>query len=228
VPPFLRESLVGERGLEWISDPDGLRVKLKLYYALVTEVDVAVGRVADALERLGLAADTVVVLTSDNGLMVGEHGLVGKWMMYEESIRVPLVIRDPRQPAAARGRRIDEMALNIDLAPTLLDLAGLGPAPRMQGRSLAPLLRGESVPWRDDWFYEHELEEPGAYLPTVEGVRSRGWKYVRYLDPRSNREELYDLRADPHELRNVIDRPEHREAAERLRERWRLYRESAA
>jgi arylsulfatase A-like enzyme len=227
-PAFLRASLVGERGAAWIGDREGLRIKLALYYALISGVDLAVGRLVDALERLGLGDDTVILYTSDNGLLLGEHGLVGKWVMYEESIRVPLVIRDPRLPASLRGSRVGAMALNIDVAPTLLELAGLSPSPRMQGRSLAPLLRGEPVAWRDDWFYEHDIHPQGGYLPTVEGVRTNDWKYVRYLDPRSDRECLYDLRADPHELRDAIERPDAREVAERLRGRWREYRESVA
>jgi arylsulfatase A-like enzyme len=225
--PFLRNSLVGGRGPALVAKPELLRAKLALYYTLVTGIDVAVGRLCEALSRLGLADDTVVVFTSDNGLLIGEHGLMGKWVMYEESIRVPLVIHDPRLQPALRGRRLDAMALNIDIAPTLLDLAGLPPGARMQGRSLLPLLEGRSVEWRDDWFYEQNLRVPMGYLPTIEGVRTQDWKYVRYLDARSNREALYDLRADPRERRDVIGMPAHREVAGRLRERWRDLRERA-
>jgi arylsulfatase A-like enzyme len=92
---------------------------------------------------------------------------------------------------------------------------------------LLPLLEGRSVEWRDDWFYEQNLRVPMGYLPTIEGVRTQDWKYVRYLDARSNREALYDLRADPRERRDVIGMPAHREVAGRLRERWRDLRERA-
>jgi arylsulfatase A-like enzyme len=226
--PFLRDSLAGDRGPEWIGDPAGLRIKLALYYTLISGMDLAVGRLRSALDRLGLADDTLILFTSDNGLCVGDRGLVGKWVMYEESIRVPLLVFDPRLPSGLRGRRIAEMALNIDVAPTLLDVAGVAPAPRMQGRSLLPLLHDLAPRWRDDWFYEHDFRPPAGYLPTVEGVRSRDWKYVRYLDPRSNRDALYDLRGDPQELHDVLDLPENRAVAERMHERWETLRALAA
>jgi arylsulfatase A-like enzyme len=226
--PFLRDSLAGERGPEWLADPASLRIKLALYYTLVSGMDLAVGRLRSTLDRLGFADDTFIVFTSDNGLCVGDRGLVGKWVMYEESIRVPLLVFDPHLPPGLRGRRIAEMALNIDVAPTLLDVAGVAAPARMQGRSLLPLLHEPASRWRDDWFYEHDFRPPNGYLPTVEGVRSRDWKYVRYLDPRSNRDVLYDLSADPYELRDVIDLPQNRTVAERMRARWESLRALAA
>jgi arylsulfatase A-like enzyme len=148
--------------------------------------------------------------------------------MYEESIRVPLLVFDPRLPARLRGRRVSEMALNLDVAPTLLDAAGVGIPERVQGRSLLPLVRGEAPRWRDDWFYEHDFRPPNAYLPTVEGVRSRDWKYVRYLDLLSTRDALYDLRADPNELRDVSGAAENRAVVERMHARWQALRALAA
>jgi arylsulfatase A-like enzyme len=226
--PFMSGSMVGNRGERWLGDPEKLQDLLRSYYRMVSGVDLAVGRLTEALERLGLSDEVIVIYSSDNGLMVGEHGFVGKTLMNEESIRVPLIVRDPRLPEAARGRRVQEMALNIDLAPTILDLAGIAAPARMQGRSLAPLLRGDPVVWRDDWFYEFQLRVgQGQYFPTLEGVRTDRWKYVRFLDPEIEGEALYDLDSDPLETENLAERPEHREQLETLRRRWQQYREAA-
>lgn len=227
LPGFLRDSLAGNRASEWLGDREALRERIRGYYRLISGVDQAVGALVEALDRVGRADDTVIVYTSDNGFMLGEHGLVGKWVMYEPSIRVPLVVRDPSLPKTLRGRRVDAMVLNLDVAPTLLELAGLSVTPSMQGRSLAPLLRGTPVTWREDWFYEHDLHPGEGYLPSIEGVRTRDWKYVTYLDERSDREALFDLRGDPDERSDLSGRPEHAATLERLRARWREQRAAA-
>jgi arylsulfatase A-like enzyme len=220
LPDFLKRSLGGPFGAAWVADPEALRGHIRNYYRLVTGVDRAFGEIQDALSRLGLSQHTVVMYTSDNGFLFGEHGLSGKWLMFEESIRVPLVVHDPRLPAGERRRRVQEMALNVDLAPTLLDLAGLPPVEDMQGASLAPLLRGEATAWRDDWFYEQHLPVGERYLPWLEGIRTRDWKYAHYLDADSRSESLFDLRSDPLEQRDLAASPEHRPQLDALRRRW--------
>ena len=225
---FLRKSMVGNRGEKWLGDPVHLQERVREYYRMISGVDAAVGRMAEALERLGIADRVVVLYTSDNGLLVGEHGFVGKALMQEESIRVPLIVRDGRLPPELRGRRVQEMALNIDLAPTLLDMAGVAAPPEMQGRSLARLVRGDEVAWREDWFYEFRVRTGYGYFPTLEGVRTRDWKYVRYLDPELDSEVLYDLRSDP---RETVDRARDADVAEVLedmRRRWEAYRAEVA
>jgi arylsulfatase A-like enzyme len=222
LPEFLRRSMSGREGLRWVERPDALRDRVRGYYRLLAGVDAAVEQLRAALERLGLAEDTVLVFTSDNGMLFGEHGLMGKWLMYEESIRVPLLVRDPRLPAERRRRRVREMALNVDLAPTLLELAGLPALPGLHGRSLVPLLRGEARDWREAWLYEHpEHESRLGYLPALEGVRTPEWKYVRYLAPASDAASLFDLRRDPREERDLAASPEHRAILDEL-ERLRL------
>jgi arylsulfatase A-like enzyme len=213
LPDFLRDP----KGIALVRDRDALSERIRGYYRLLTGLDAALARLLDALARLGFAEETVVVFTSDNGMLMGEHGRIGKWLMYEESIRVPLVIRDPRLSAEQRRRHIREMALNVDIAPTLLELAGIPVPDAVQGRSLVPLLRGEAVTWREDWFYEHHHLRPegGLPIPAMEGVRSRDWKYVRYLDaPSDEGASLFDLRADRYELRDLAALPEHAERVE--------------
>jgi len=221
LPGFLRRSLGGAAGLAWVQQPEQLQAHIRDYYRLVMGVDQAVGSLRAALERGGLSRDTVILYTSDNGLLMGEHGLIGKWLMFDEAIRVPLVLHVPGQ----RPRRVSNPVLNIDVAPTLLDLAGVAPGPPMQGRSLVDLARGEQPPgWREDWFYEHDLDPGEGYLPQIEGVRSEGWKYIRYLDEASQHESLYDLRRDPLELEDLARDPDHRATLRAMRDRWRALR----
>jgi arylsulfatase A-like enzyme len=193
------------------------------YYRLVTGMDREVGRVLAALREKGLSDNTLVVFTSDNGFFLGERGLAGKWLMYEPSIRVPLIVADPHSPARARGRAEEAMTLNVDLAPTLLDYAGVAAPPSMQGRSLRPLIGGEKVPWRSEWFYEH-LTLP-KIIPPSEGVRTERWKYLRWVGADPAVEELYDLRTDPFEERNLATEGEHRRTLDELRGRWSRLRE---
>ena len=185
---------------------------VKDYYRLITGVDREVGRVMAALGEQGLTDNTIVVFSSDNGFFLGERGMADKWLMYEPSIRVPLVVVDPRLPAASRGRTVEALTLNIDLVPTLLELAGVAIPAAMQGSSLRPFLSGpaDSGPpagWRTDFFYEHHTLPQS--LPPSEGVRSERWKYIRYVEPNPTVEELYDLASDPDELKNLAGDPAH-------------------
>lgn len=223
-PPFLQRSLGSERGLEFAADTalDGPRDQaLRHYYRLVAGVDFCVGRVLAELEERGLADSTVVLFTSDNGMFTGEHGFSGKWLLYEESIRVPLLIRDPRLPAAARGRVCTALALNIDLHPTCLDLAGVPVPAGVQGRSLLPLLDDPTRPFRSGFFLEHLLtlhEDASRHIERSEGYRTEDAKYILYVDQQGPAsEELYDLRDDPFEMRNRAQDGEARPLLQRLR-----------
>lgn len=195
---------------------------VKNYYRLISGVDREVGRLQEELTRLGMADNTVILYSSDNGFYLGEHGLAGKWLMHEESIRTPLLIYDPRLPKDAGGRRVEQMTLNIDLAPTILDLAGVTVPASMQGRSLLPLVRGENVRWREEFFYEHDLLG-NRWIPPTEGVRTRRWKYTLYTKEVPAFEELYDLEKDPLEEHNLAQAPQAAAQLERLRERRLLW-----
>ena len=208
------------------STPELYQESLRGYYRLISGVDRVVGEICGALADLGLERDTVIVFTSDNGFYLGEHGLAGKWLMHEPSIRTPMIVYDPRVPGKARGLRRPEIALNIDLAPTLLALAGLEIPRTMQGRSLAPLLDPAARPaWRKDFFYEHTFTARG-WIPRVEGVRTERWKYTRYLDTAPLFEELYDLEADPHEERNRARDPSLHSVREKMRARYAVWKKT--
>ena len=184
------------------SDEDFARF-VRNYYATVVGIDESVGCVLSALDRLGVGDNTVVVFCSDNGFFIGEHGMLDKRAAYEESIRIPFVMRYPK--LIKPGTVLESMVLNIDVCPTMLDIAGLRPPKGVHGRSFKPLLAGRSKGRREDWLYEYFQEEPFA-CPTIRAVRTDRWKYVEY--PESNDPaELWDLVNDPHEMRNLIDDP---------------------
>lgn len=216
LPKEIQRSESRRRWAVRFGTPELYQESVKSYYRLITEVDTVVGRVREQLKKMGADDNTVIVYSGDNGFYLAEHGLAGKWYMHEESIRTPLIVYDPRLPKSSRGSRRDEMCLNIDVAPTLLSLAGID-RPEVQGRDLSPLLQGRSVPWRTEWFYEHMFEH--AWIPRTEGWRDNRWKYVRYLDTEPRFEEMFDLDADPKEMRNLADDESRRARLGRLRGR---------
>lgn len=198
---------------------------MKDLYRLLTGVDQAVGAIAAAVRDLGFDDNTVIIYHSDHGSFYGEHGFGGKWLANEESIRSPLIIRDPRLPTSQKGTRRNPMVLNVDIAPTLLALAGLVIPPRVQGRSLLPLLHGETPPWRTDWFYEHLFRAERANpIAASEGIRTVDWKYIRYIDQRPAYEQLFDLGADPREEKNLAGAPEFAGRLTQMRLRWTTWR----
>ena len=166
-------------------------------YRALRSVDRAVSDILDALTDTGRLSNAVIVFTSDNGMMWGEHGWSSKVVPYEESIRVPLVIR--ADAMIASPHRDDHLVLNIDLAPTFVDLSG-ATAPRMEGMSAVPLLMSTRAAWRSDFLMEHLQLGPGG-VPTYCGVHGRRYVYVNYG---TGEEELYDLRVDPFQLTNVV------------------------
>ncbi|MEM7234524.1 MAG: sulfatase [Planctomycetota bacterium] len=222
LPAFLQNSEARRRWKIRFSTPELYQKSVKDYLRLITGVDDAIGRMVETLKSRGLDKNTVAIFTSDNGFYLGERGLAGKWFMHEESIRVPLFIYDPTR-ARAGGREVTHTALNIDLAPTILDFAGLKAPESMQGRSLLPVLDGNDVAWRRDWLYEHRFQH-GA-IPQCEGVRTSRWKFVRFTKVRPRVEELYDLQNDPRELTNLASDPEYATVLEDLRERWKELRD---
>ncbi len=184
------------------------------YLRTLLGLDESVGTVVSTLESRGLARDTYVVFVSDNGLFLGEHRLADKRLAYEESMRVPFVIAG----AGLTPRRVGAMALNLDLAPTLLDLAGLPVPAQMQGRSLAKVLRGEPAAPREDFLYEYAQEPMYPVVPSLFAIRTANLKYVTSPDD-PEEEELYDLLADPGEMADLADRPEWAEVKAALRQR---------
>jgi N-acetylglucosamine-6-sulfatase len=176
----------------------------RAYMETVTSMDRAIGRLLDHVDARGLGRDTVVVYASDNGFLFGEHGKVELRWPFEEVLRIPWIVRAPRH-VDRPSRRAAQMALDIDLAPTLLDLAGVEAPAEMQGMSLLPALRDPTAPGRTAWLVEHWQEFPYR-TPTYAGVRTPRWLYVEYEG--RFRPTLHDLSRDPRQQRDLYGSPE--------------------
>jgi N-acetylglucosamine-6-sulfatase len=170
------------------------------YCAAITGLDREIGRLLAKLDELGIADDTLVIYAGDNGYFWGEHDLVDKRWAYEESIRIPFIVRYPALVRDA-GRRARQMVLNVDLAPSLLDLVGLPASGRMEGTSFLPILESGLAPGRDAWFYEYFADYPYR-VPPQQAVRTNTHKYIELEG--NNKPELYDLIADPKEHTNLF------------------------
>jgi arylsulfatase A-like enzyme len=218
LPEFLRKSLGRVRWRWQFDTPEKYEKNVRAYFRMISGIDHELGRLLDELARLGFAENTIVVFASDNGYFLGERGLSGKWIHYEESLRVPLLIADPRVPSEQRGKTNDALVLNVDLAPTIVEWAGLAKEASHQGRSLAGLVRGAAVAdWRTDFFCEHLFAHPE--IPKWEGVRDVRYVYARYFEQKPAYEFLHDLQADPRELRNLASDAESRVILTRMRRR---------
>jgi len=225
MPDFLKNSMNRDRWAVRFRSPARYQQSIKNYYRLISGVDTVVGRIRAKLAEANLADNTIIIFTSDHGFFLGEFGFAGKWTPHEVSIRIPLIVHDPRAEKQ-HGTRSDAMALLIDVAPTILELAGTQRPDSMQGQSLVSILAGKQPDsWRDSFFYEHWFDARGQIAPS-EGVRTTNWKYARYLvagekeQGTSRWEELYDLKSDPMETTNLAEKPQFRDKLEAMRGRW--------
>jgi arylsulfatase A-like enzyme len=218
VPPGLTE----DEELRW-----RYQRYIKDYLRCVAALDENVARLLDALDAEGIADDTIVIYTSDQGFFLGDHGWYDKRFMYEESLRMPLLVRYPRE--VAPGSSNEAIVLNVDFAQTFLDLAGIEPTAPMQGRSLRPLLRGETpADWRDVMYYRYWMHLDRSHGVWAHcGVRTHRYKLVHYYgealgqpgttdEPRPEEWELFDLEHDPFELHSLHDDPAYADVRRKL------------
>jgi len=207
LPKFIQDdrSLAKQRWIQRWSTDEHYQLGMKNYYSLITEVDRACEKIVNILEREGLLENTMVIFTTDNGLFHGAHGLAGKWYPYQESIRVPLIIYDPRMPAEKRGTKDDSLTLNVDLAETILGAAGLHAHPMMQGRDIADLYLSNfpmsAKPWRTDFYYEYPIGGGLPKDPRSTALVQKDWKYIHWDE--KNYDQLFDLINDPLELNDL-------------------------
>jgi arylsulfatase len=189
----------------------------KRYYRMVTEVDEAIKNVVAELEKQGILNETVIIFTTDNGLFHAEHGLAGKWFPHQESIRVPLIIRDPRMSPDRIGTLEDAFTLNIDLASTILGAAGLAPNPGMQGRDIADLyLKADAkATWRKEFFYEHPSLD--VIIPESSALVRKDFKYMKW--PAYKYEQLFDLTNDPLEHNDIVNQTKYAKLLAEMRAR---------
>ena len=222
LPAFIaNEKNEGRNRWHWRFDtPQKYQEYMKNYYRLATEVDDTCGKIIADLEKRKLLDSTLVIFTTDNGYFHGEHGLADKWYPYQESIRVPLIILDPRMAKSNAGSINDEITLNVDLAPTILNASKVEIPKTMQGRDLSPLYLEKSITsWRKEFFYEHAIIKNKEFIPASEALVQKNIKYIYWPDYAT--EELYDLTKDPFEEINVIQNENYKDILEQLRTRFK-------
>ena len=204
---------------------------VRAYTATLLSVDDSLGRLYAALEEIGELDNTLLIFAGDNGMLLGEHGMTDKRAMQEPSIRTPLLVRYP--PLIPAESVIDKMVLNIDVAPTIMEVVGGRPFEDIHGRSVMPLIRGETDDWRTAWYYVYNYERQFPYTPNVRGIRTERYKYMHYPhgdgSPDRHMPELYDMVEDPGETRNLVHDQEYAELIEELHEElYRLMDEAGA
>ncbi len=202
--------------------PEKYQHSVKGYYRMIYGVDLEIAKIRKKLKDTGLDENTIIILLGDNGQFLGERQIAGKWLMYDNSIRVPFIIYDPR---TNHHIDVDEMALNIDVPSTILDYAGVNIPSVYQGKSLKDVVSGESESTKHDTVLIEHLWE-FENIPSSEGVRTKDWKYFRYIHDKSI-EELYYLAKDPQETKNLADKPKYNDILTELRrkvdEQTKLY-----
>jgi len=207
------------------------------YYQTITGVDKVVGDMMKSLEERGMEDNTIIIFASDHGLLMGEYGMGGKALLYDLTSKIPCFVYDPGLKASLKGQTIDKLVTSLDITSTILDYAGLSPAEHMEGKSLKPLIHGKDTEWREEIFLESLYT--GRDNPFSEGIRQGDWKYIRMYDGVLNYkesdldfsgrapayEQLFNLKEDPGENNNLINRYEGSEMLKRFREKTQEYSE---
>ncbi|HEX5553988.1 MAG TPA: sulfatase [Chitinophagaceae bacterium] len=219
IPLWVRRQRYSWHGVDHLYDGQMPYEKFyRKYCETLLSVDESIGRVMTWLKEHHLDKNTLVIYMGDNGFQFGEHGLIDKRTMYEPSIRVPLLAWCPN--LIKPGTKVKQMVENIDIAPTILDVAGVSEPAQMQGKSFLPILEGKKIPWRDKIFYEYYWEWAFPMTPTIFGIRTDRYKYI-YNWGVWDINELYDLQKDPEEMNNLIRDPAYFDIAKKLKkELW--------
>ncbi|EAR00987.1 sulfatase [Maribacter sp. HTCC2170] len=215
-PEFLKNSLNRERYFWRWDTEEKYQTNMKAYFRMISGYDNVMKRVLNTLEKYGLDKNTIIIFSSDNGYYMGNRGFAGKWSHYEESLRVPLVIYDPRKSRKTVKGTSDKVALNIDIPSTILDLAGISLPEIYQGESLVPILNNEDIDtWRTDFLCEHRMEHDK--IPKYVGIRGQRYIYANYYEQNPPYEYLHDLQKDPKQLENLIDDTTYKDVLQQMR-----------
>ena len=218
LPEFFHDCMHRDRWFWRWDTPEKYQRNVKAYYRMITGLDRNIGRVLQTLKDKGLADNTVVVFMGDNGYYKGSRGFAGKWSHFEESLRVPLIVADPRVPKSAQGQVCSSMALNVDVPATIVSMAQVSTPSNYQGRDLTPWVQGHKVAdWRTDFFCEHLMDHPD--IPKYEGVRGERYVYARYFQNLPAGEFLHDLQIDPLQLKNFAGDPQYAKILQQMRKR---------
>ncbi|EWH08804.1 sulfatase [Catenovulum agarivorans DS-2] len=221
LPEPLKQSAARIRWQFRFGSPELYQKMTKRHYRAISSVDKAVGMIYQSLEAQGMADNTVIIYTGDNGYAMNERQLAGKWYGWEEDLRVPLIIYDPRNRQAG-GKEVEKLALNIDITPTILDYAGVDAPKSYQGQSLLPLVgQANDVNWRDEFFFEHMYQPKRFLIPPMAGVRTEQWKYVDFY--KHDHVQLYNLVEDPQEQFNLANHPDYAHQQQQMAEKLAGY-----
>ena len=211
-PKIVRD---GFNRLRWTwryDNPEKYQHSLKGYYRMISGIDLEIKKIRAKLKEKGQDKNTVIIVMGDNGYFLGERQFAGKWLMYDNSIRVPLIVFDPREN---NHQDVDDMVLNIDVPQTIMDLAGVKAPESWQGKSLMPIVKKEKKTIeRDTILIEHIWDFDN--IPPSEGLRTKKWKYFRYVNDKTI-EELYNLEKDPQEIKNLVGKKKYRKVLTNLR-----------
>lgn len=215
-PDFLKNSLNRERYFWRWDTEEKYQTNMKAYFRMISGYDNVINRVIATLKEKGLDKNTVIIYSSDNGYYMGNRGFAGKWTHYDESLRVPLIIYDPRMPTKDTGEISDKIALNIDISATILDIAGVSIPQLYQGKSLLPVLNNEEIEtWRESFLIEHRMEHDK--IPKYVGIHEQRYVYVNYYEQNPPYEYLHDLQKDPNQLENLKNNPNYIEILQNMR-----------
>lgn len=221
-PQFLRESMHRDRWYWRWDTPEKYQKNIKAYYRMISGIDNVIGRVLDQLGQLGLSENTIVIFSGDNGYYQGDRGFAGKWSHYEESLRVPLVIYDPRHPR--QSATVNDPVLNLDIPATILGYARTPLPAHYAGRRLDQLARGQKPDsWRSDTFHEHLFDR--FDIPKWEGIRGGRYFYANYFQQEPPFEFLHDLQDDPDQRKNLVSDPNYEETLTVMRARCQQRRD---
>jgi len=215
-PEFLKKSFNRERYFWRWDTAEKYQTNMRAYYRMISGYDNVIKRVLETLKRQGLDKNTIIIYSADNGYYMGNRGFAGKWSHYEESLRVPLIIYDPRIPENQAEIVSDKMALNIDIASTILEYAQVSQPQVYQGSSLVPIVKGEKVNnWRKRFFCEHKMGN--KHIPKYIGIRGEQYVYANYYEQEPAYEYLHDLKNDPDQLVNLARNSEYKELLSTMR-----------
>jgi len=220
--PYFLSTEANEGRIRWhwrFDTPEKYQIYMKAYYRMLTELDLAVGRIVEELKTQGVYDNTLIIFMGDNGYFHGEHGLADKWYPYEESIRVPLIVHDPRLSPEAGSVINEEFVLNVDIAPAIVSAAGQPVPEGMQGEDFSKLyLSKKPLEWRHDFYYEHPVITNESRIPTSEALVTHSEKYIWW--PFYKYEEFFDLKRDPFEKHNGISDTEYVTKVQEMKNRF--------
>lgn len=228
LPSFLStEENEGRVRWHWRFDtPEKYQKYMKAYYRMLTEEDLAIGDIIAELKREGVYENTLIIFMGDNGYFHGEHGLADKWYPYQEALKVPLIVRDPRAAINKRNTTNDEFVLNIDVAPTILAAVGEKVPSVMQGIDFSALYLNSRPPkWRSEFYYEHPVVLDEKRIPASEALVTHHDKYIYW--PNYNFEEYFDLQKDPYEEHNSINEKEYSSALAIIKQHFSQLKDKA-